>query len=176
MTLIGPWTGRIGHLPIYTSSYIVYVLHAFVSTVHGTRFRRLRLVGAGQQPASSRPAAGCRKHGRSGEFEQTCRAVRRLLLCPATQRARRRRHRLGKTGTVLEQERRKRFRAVLLCLSSPPRRGPPNGGKHMRGNARVGASQLRVRQVSLTLRLICGYFLRSLQPFLTCIYETLLDI
>ena len=30
--------------------------------------------------------------------------------------------------------------------------------------------------VSLTLRLICGYLLRSLQPFLTCIYETLLDI
>ena len=31
-------------------------------------------------------------------------------------------------------------------------------------------------RVSLTLRLICGYLLRSLQPFLTCIYETLLDI
>ena len=31
-------------------------------------------------------------------------------------------------------------------------------------------------RVSLTLRLICGYLLRSLQPFLTCIYGTLLDI
>ena len=30
-------------------------------------------------------------------------------------------------------------------------------------------------RVSLTLRLICGYLLMSLQPFLTCIYETLLD-
>ena len=30
-------------------------------------------------------------------------------------------------------------------------------------------------RVSLTLRLICGYLLRSLLPFLTCIYETLLD-
>ena len=30
--------------------------------------------------------------------------------------------------------------------------------------------------VSLTLRLICGYLLRSLLPFLTCIYETLLDL
>ena len=28
--------------------------------------------------------------------------------------------------------------------------------------------------MSLTLRLICGYLLMSLQPFLTCIYETLL--
>ena len=28
-------------------------------------------------------------------------------------------------------------------------------------------------RVSLTLRLICGYLLRSLQPFLTCIYGTL---
>ena len=27
-------------------------------------------------------------------------------------------------------------------------------------------------RVSLTLRLICGYLLRSLLPFLTCIYET----
>ena len=34
----------------------------------------------------------------------------------------------------------------------------------------------RRARVSLTLRLICGYLLRSLQPFLTCIYETLLDI
>ena len=31
-------------------------------------------------------------------------------------------------------------------------------------------------RVSLTLRLICGYLLRSLLPFLTCIYETLLDL
>ena len=31
-------------------------------------------------------------------------------------------------------------------------------------------------RVSLTLRLICGYLLRSLLPFLTCIYETLLDV
>ena len=30
--------------------------------------------------------------------------------------------------------------------------------------------------VSLTLRLICGHLLRSLLPFLTCIYETLLDL
>ena len=30
--------------------------------------------------------------------------------------------------------------------------------------------------MSLTLRLICGYILRSLLPFLTCIYETLLDL
>ena len=30
--------------------------------------------------------------------------------------------------------------------------------------------------MSLTLRLICGYFLSSLLPFLTCIYETLLDL
>ena len=31
-------------------------------------------------------------------------------------------------------------------------------------------------RVSLTLRLICGYLVRSLLPFLTCIYETLLDV
>ena len=31
-------------------------------------------------------------------------------------------------------------------------------------------------RVSLTLRLICGYLLRSLLPFLTGIYETLLDL
>ena len=31
-------------------------------------------------------------------------------------------------------------------------------------------------RVSLTLRLICGYLLRSLLPFLTCIYDTLLDL
>ena len=30
--------------------------------------------------------------------------------------------------------------------------------------------------MSLTLRLICGYLLRSLLPFLTCIYETLLNL
>ena len=30
--------------------------------------------------------------------------------------------------------------------------------------------------VSLTLRLICGHLLRSLLPFLTCIYDTLLDL
>ena len=30
--------------------------------------------------------------------------------------------------------------------------------------------------VHLTLRLICGYLLRSLLPCLTCIYETLLDL
>ena len=34
----------------------------------------------------------------------------------------------------------------------------------------------RRARVSLTLRLICGYLLRSLLPFLTCIYETLLDL
>ena len=38
-----------------------------------------------------------------------------------------------------------------------------------------GYHNMRAR-VSLTLRLICGYLLRSLQPFLTCIYETLLNI
>ena len=31
-------------------------------------------------------------------------------------------------------------------------------------------------RVSLTLRLICGYLLRSFLPFLTCIYGTLLDL
>ena len=31
-------------------------------------------------------------------------------------------------------------------------------------------------RVSLTLRLVCGYLLKSLLPFLTCIYETLLDL
>ena len=35
---------------------------------------------------------------------------------------------------------------------------------------------LRRARVSLTLRLICGYLLRSLLPFLTCIYDTLLDL
>ena len=39
----------------------------------------------------------------------------------------------------------------------------------------VGREDKRAR-VSLTLRLICGYILRSLLPFLTCIYETLLDL
>ena len=39
----------------------------------------------------------------------------------------------------------------------------------------VNARSKRAR-VSLTLRLICGYRLRSLLPFLTCIYETLLDL
>ena len=31
-------------------------------------------------------------------------------------------------------------------------------------------------RVSLTLRLICEYLLRSLLPFLRCIYDTLLDL
>ena len=35
---------------------------------------------------------------------------------------------------------------------------------------------ISVLGVSLTLRLICGYLLRSLLPFLTCIYQTLLDL
>ena len=38
------------------------------------------------------------------------------------------------------------------------------------------AGSLPRARVSLTLRLICGYLLRSLLPFLTCIYDTLLDL
>ena len=41
---------------------------------------------------------------------------------------------------------------------------------------RGGRVPLKRARVSLTLRLICGYLLRSLLPFLTCIYETLLDL
>ena len=40
----------------------------------------------------------------------------------------------------------------------------------------ISSLWLRRARVSLTLRLICGYLLRSLLPFLTCIYETLLDL
>ena len=41
--------------------------------------------------------------------------------------------------------------------------------------ASSGMGYKRAR-VSLTLRLICGDLVRSLMPFLTCIYETLLDL
>ena len=37
-------------------------------------------------------------------------------------------------------------------------------------------SKFKRARVSLTLRLICGYLSRSLRPFLTCIYGTLLDL
>ena len=40
----------------------------------------------------------------------------------------------------------------------------------------IAVSLLKRARVSLTLRLICGYLLRSLLPFLTFIYETLLDL
>ena len=41
---------------------------------------------------------------------------------------------------------------------------------------RAAAIYNKRARVSLTLRLICGVVLRSLQPFLTFIYGTLLDI
>ena len=57
------------------------------------------------------------------------------------------------------------WRAVRRAGSFGP---GPTIRHHARNNKRA--------RVSLTLRLICGYLLRALLPFLTCIYETLLDL
>ena len=97
----------------------------------------------------------------------------------------------GLYGTAAFQRR----KAVLLFQSknAPPRawssrRSLPKRGRGVlaswkgRDEDDSGTTQpvvvrpaVRAR-VSLTLRLICGYLLRSLLPFLTCIYETLLDL
>ena len=79
-------------------------------------------------------------------------------------------------------------RAVIRSMSvvGERRRGGPGREANKKsltvlcvhiGGSDVGhlANNKRAR-VSLTLRLICRYFLRSLRPFLTCIYETLLDL
>ena len=64
-------------------------------------------------------------------------------------------------------------RGVLeLHLPDPDLSGfGPSEVHYMKHNRNASAAR-----VSLTLRLICGYLLRSLLPFLTCIYETLLDL
>ena len=52
----------------------------------------------------------------------------------------------------------------------------PSSIRFFSGISWSGASPCPRARVSLTLRLICGYLLRSLLPFLTCIYDTLLDL
>ena len=74
------------------------------------------------------------------------------------------------------------------CTLCPQRQSPHGAASAARSWQLAGCSEtlrcagcvLRARtrvcvcaRVSLTLRLICGYLLRSLLPFLTCIYETL---
>ena len=72
----------------------------------------------------------------------------------------------------------RQFVVPLECISVDD---GDEDGDGVRGSARTesaaGESAVRKRvRVSLTLRLICGHLLRSLLPFLTCIYETLLDL